>query len=112
MRLDVERRVNNIPESTRGWLNRIMSPATKQVRDLYSYASKNLSIRSFDNDTLEILFSGKSITLPSYAENSVRFCLDNEGYSLSDIPGNIDLDGKVTLLNRFLKEGLIKKTSG
>lgn len=49
----------------------------------------------------------RKITFPAHATDAVRYALSHSEYAVRDLPGNLDDAGKLTLLRRLIREGLV-----
>ena len=54
-----------------------------------------------------VLFGATEITLPTFARDAVRFALEGPPFVVRDLPGQLDDAGKVVLVRRLLREGLL-----
>ncbi len=59
------------------------------------------------NGQFVISISGKEIAFPSFAGSAVRYALSTKRYRIGDLPGDLDDEGKVTLITRLVREGLV-----
>ncbi len=50
---------------------------------------------------------GKEISLPAHAAAAVRFALETDRFQVRDLPGGLDADGKLVLIRRLVREGLV-----
>lgn len=50
---------------------------------------------------------GRKVTLPLHAAEPVRFALQQRKFAIRDLPGNLDEPGKLTLIRRLIREGLV-----
>ncbi len=50
---------------------------------------------------------GTIITLPDFTKEPLSFALSNSGYKLSNLPGDLDEGGKIVLIRRLVREGLV-----
>ncbi len=50
---------------------------------------------------------GRTISFPPQTREAVRFALSHTRFVLSDLPGNLDDAGKLTLVRRLIREGLV-----
>lgn len=50
---------------------------------------------------------GRTITYPFYAAEAVRFALEHPKFAIRDLPGALDEAGKLTLIRRLIREGLV-----
>jgi hypothetical protein len=57
-------------------------------------------------ETIEIY--GRRISFPSRAGQAVRFALNHARFLVRDLPGNLDDAGKITLVRRLIREGLVR----
>ena len=50
---------------------------------------------------------GRRISFPSHVSAAVRFALTGTEFIVKDLPGNLDDPGKLTLVRRLIREGLL-----
>jgi ribosomal protein L16 Arg81 hydroxylase len=50
---------------------------------------------------------GRTITFPSHTAKAVRFALDRPQFIVSELPCDLDDEGKLTLVRRLIREGLV-----
>jgi len=50
---------------------------------------------------------GRTIRFPSHAREAVRFALSHSEFVVRELPGHLDDDGKLTLVQRLIQEGLV-----
>ena len=62
-----------------------------------------------EGEQLSIFFGSTQITLPSFTAESVRRALHGSPISVRDLPGQLDEAGKVVLVKRLIKEGLLTR---
>jgi len=55
-----------------------------------------------------MLFMGETIRVPARAEPALRFIAANREFQASDLPGKFSDDSRVTLVRRFVREGLLQ----
>ena len=60
-----------------------------------------------DGESIRVGCYGKEISLPIHASEAVRFALRNLRFAVRDLPGGLDDAGKLVLLRRLLREGLV-----
>jgi hypothetical protein len=60
-----------------------------------------------DNDRLVVLFGSTEISLPLFARDAVSFALAGSRFVVGDLPGQLDDAGKVVLVKRLIREGLL-----
>jgi ribosomal protein L16 Arg81 hydroxylase len=54
---------------------------------------------------------GRSIIFPSHAHDAVQFALNHASFTARDLPGNLDEAGKLAVVRRLVREGLIASLS-
>lgn len=52
---------------------------------------------------------GNDITFPASILEPLRFALDSDEYAIGDLPGPLDGDGRVVLIRRLVREGLVMR---
>lgn len=50
---------------------------------------------------------GRRISFPSRVAEALRFALTNSRFAIKSLPGNLDDSGKLTLIRRLIREGLV-----
>jgi ribosomal protein L16 Arg81 hydroxylase len=61
------------------------------------------------NGSLVLAFDGKEVVFPAHAAEAVRGVLDvDEPFTASDLPGALDMDGRLVLIRRLVREGLLR----
>ncbi len=61
-----------------------------------------------ENEALVLSFGSSEITLPVFTRDAVQFALDGP-FVVSSLPGQLDDAGKVVLVRRLLREGLLMR---
>ena len=63
------------------------------------------------DDGVALLFEGKEIRFPTHAEPELVACYESEGpFRVSDLPGDLDVAGKLVLARRLVREGFLRIT--
>jgi len=60
-----------------------------------------------DCSSLSIYAFGRKISFPAQGTEAVRFALSQSRFSVRDLPGNLDDKGKLVLVRRLIREGLM-----
>lgn len=60
-----------------------------------------------DDETIRIDCYGKQISLPLHAGATVRFALATPRFAVADLPDDLDEPGKLVLIRRLVREGLV-----
>ena len=58
-------------------------------------------------DGIRLSCLGREIDLPIHAEEPLRFALDTDRFRVADLTGDLDDDGKLVLVRRLVREGLV-----
>ncbi|MCA9608198.1 MAG: hypothetical protein KC619_21460 [Myxococcales bacterium] len=61
-----------------------------------------------DDARVKVLAHGGSITLPIHAAESLEHALTAEEYRIGDLPGDLDDAGKLVLIKKLVREGLVE----
>jgi len=61
-----------------------------------------------DDATITVICQGAEVTLPAFTETALRHCLITRDFVLSDMPGDLDTPGKMVLVRRLVREGLMQ----
>jgi hypothetical protein len=63
------------------------------------------------DDGVALVFEGKSIFFPAHAAPEVEACFESESsIRLADLPGGLDLEGRLVLARRLVREGFLRLT--
>ena len=60
-----------------------------------------------DGNSTSLDCFGRKITFPYYAAEAVRFALNRASFIIRDLPGDLDDAGRLTLVRRLIREGLV-----
>ncbi len=60
-----------------------------------------------NEDAIRLRFHRHEISFPLHASAALRHALDSERFRVRDLPGNLDDDGKLVLVRRLVREGLL-----
>jgi len=82
-------------------LDRLNITALAGARPGVSYRLK------MDGDTASLRCYGREIGFPASTLDAVQFALNSEKFLVRDLPGNLDDAGKLTLVRRLIREGLV-----
>ena len=82
-----------------------VAPATRVRR------RRDLLVECGQNDDMCVLrFADQELRLPMATLPAVEFALTTDEYAAQDLPDCLDPDGKVTLVTRLLREGVLYRT--
>jgi hypothetical protein len=57
-----------------------------------------------------VLFGSTRIALPSFTRETIAFALSGEAFRVSELPGPLDDAGKIVLVQRLIREGMLVRT--
>lgn len=61
-----------------------------------------------EDDQVRLVCQGAEIVLPAFAKEAMAFCLSTPDFRLGDMGGDLDDDGKLVLVRRMVREGLMQ----
>jgi len=59
-------------------------------------------------ESVVVYSAGGEITFPAHAGTALRHALEHEHYAIGSLPGELDDAGKLTLVRRLVREGLVR----
>jgi hypothetical protein len=64
---------------------------------------------SADEDGLKLSFEGRELSLPTFLRDELEFVLaTDEPFRASELPGRLDDEGRLVLVRRLVREGLVR----
>lgn len=63
-------------------------------------------------ESISISCFGRKIKFPAHAAAAVQFALKHDRFAVRDLPGELDAPGKLTLVRRLIREGLLAASAG
>jgi ribosomal protein L16 Arg81 hydroxylase len=61
-----------------------------------------------DEEHVTVSCYGGNLTLPIFAAEPLEFALQTDSYTVADLPGDLDDGGKLVLIRRLVREGLVQ----
>ena len=61
-----------------------------------------------EGETCRVRFCGRELRLPAAAWPALRFALAADEFAVQDLPDCLDADGKLTLVTRLVREGILQ----
>jgi hypothetical protein len=62
-----------------------------------------------DDDGVALVFEGKEVRFPAHAEPELVACFEREEpFRVSDLPGELDVAGRLVLVRRLVREGFLR----
>jgi hypothetical protein len=63
-----------------------------------------------EGEKVVVLFGSSQIALPSFTRDAVAFALAGAAFCVRDLPGPLDEAGKIVLVQRLIREGMLVRT--
>ena len=60
-----------------------------------------------EGDEVVVLYNRAQIAFPAYAEQALRYAVTAPSYKVREIRGNLDDEGRLVLIRRLIREGLL-----
>ncbi|HEV2206676.1 MAG TPA: cupin domain-containing protein [Candidatus Acidoferrales bacterium] len=60
-----------------------------------------------DAGSVSVRCFGRNVRFPAHAAAAVQFALSHDRFAVRDLPGELDESGKLTLVRRMIREGLL-----
>jgi ribosomal protein L16 Arg81 hydroxylase len=60
-----------------------------------------------DLETVQLICYNNNVTIPGFAKEAIHFILAHPKFTPAEIPGNLDGPGKITLVSRLIREGIL-----
>ncbi|MEI8258703.1 MAG: cupin, partial [Deltaproteobacteria bacterium] len=57
---------------------------------------------------ISLVCYGSSVNFPGQAAEAVRFAVSREDFRVADLPGGLDDAGKLVLVRRLVREGVLQ----
>jgi ribosomal protein L16 Arg81 hydroxylase len=58
-------------------------------------------------DTLQVVLADRTLTMPASVEPALAYVLDHEQFTVGELSEHLDAEGRVTLVRRLVREGLL-----
>lgn len=65
-----------------------------------------------DSETVQLICYNNNVTIPGIAKEVIHFILAHPKFTPAEIPGNLDGPGKITLVSRLIREGILHVVEG
>jgi hypothetical protein len=80
--------------------------------DLYTPVERRRTViadLSAEEDGLKLSFEGRELSLPTFLRDELEFVLaTDEPFRASELPGRLDDEGRLVLVRRLVREGLVR----
>jgi ribosomal protein L16 Arg81 hydroxylase len=99
--------ISQCPPLLRGQLGQIANLDRVVLDTVVGTRTSVLSHVRTDGEATTVDCYGRKITFPAHAAQAVHFALSNTKFTCRDLPGDLDEAGKLTLVRRLIREGLL-----
>jgi hypothetical protein len=65
-----------------------------------------------EGEKVVVLFGSTQLALPSFTHGAIAFALKGAAFRVSDLPGPLDDAGKIVLVQRLIREGMLARAEG
>lgn len=95
------------PTPLRGQMAQMAALGRLNLESLVGARPGVISRMTREGDSVGIECSGRTIRFPLHAGDAVRFALGHARFKVAELPGELDDAGKLTLIRRLIREGLV-----
>jgi ribosomal protein L16 Arg81 hydroxylase len=95
------------PPPLRGQMGQMASLARLNLQSPVGARPGAISRVTTEGESTVIDCHGRTIKFPLHAGEAVRFALGRGNFTVGDLPGDLDDAGKLTLIRRLIREGLV-----
>ncbi len=88
-------------------LDGLNESSTLGARPDLIYRLNDIPGKDGEDDTVGLSCQGTVLTLPAYAREPLEYAISTDSFTLADLPGDLDTDGRAVLIRRLVREGLV-----
>ena len=99
--------ISACPPVLRGQIDQIVLIDQIKIDSVVGARPSVVSRIRTDGSSVSIYAFGRKISFPAHGGEAVRFALSQSRFSVRDLPGNLDDNGKLVLVRRLVREGLM-----
>ena len=96
------------PPLLRGQMAQLASLPRLTIDSVVGARAGSACYLRMDGAAVSVDCFGRKITFPLHAAEAVRFALETRRFVVRDLPGGLDGEGKLTLVRRLIREGLVE----
>jgi cupin superfamily protein len=96
--------------SLEGCLEELDSPAPITLDSRVVARPHLVHLLREEGENVVVLFGSTQITLPSFTREALAFALSGAAFPVSGLPGPLDDAGKIVLVQRLIREGMLART--
>lgn len=99
--------ISQCPPLLRGQLGQIANLDRVALDTVVGARTSVFSHVRTDGEATTVDCYGRKITFPAHVTEAVHFALSNSKFACRELPGDLDETGKLTLIRRLIREGLL-----
>ena len=99
--------ISGCPPLLRGQMDQIALIDKVKIDSVVGARPSVVSRIRTDCSSASVYAFGRKISFPAHGTEAVRFALSQSRFSVRDLPGNLDDKGKLVLVRRLIREGLM-----
>lgn len=103
----VDRFVAACPPLLDGQMAQLLALEQLNIDSLVGARQSVISLLRASGDSVSLDCYDRTIQFPPQAREAVRFALKHDHFVVRDLPGNLDDAGKLTIIRRLIREGLV-----
>lgn len=103
----VDEFISTCPPILRGQMEQIASLDSVTLNSVAGTRAGTVSPIRTNGHLISVSCYGREVSFPAYASEAVRFALSNPKFIVRDLPGDLEDAGKLTLVRRLIREGLV-----
>ncbi|MGI3185106.1 cupin domain-containing protein [Nioella aestuarii] len=89
-------------------LDRLGPDSVMGARPTLIYSLTDVPAKDDQPESIALSCQGTVITLPAHAREPLEFAISTPRFKMDDMPGDLDDAGKLVLLRRLVREGLVQ----
>jgi ribosomal protein L16 Arg81 hydroxylase len=103
----VDEFISTCPPLLRGQMAQMATLDRLTIDSVVGARTNAVSHLRTDGESTSVDCYGRKLTFPVHASEAVRFALSNSQFVVWKLPGDLDDKGKLTLVRRLIREGLL-----
>ena len=103
----VDEFISASPPLLRGQMAQMAALPRLTTASLVGARAGSVCHQQTDGESTSIDCYGRKITFPSYADAAIRFALSHSRFVVRELPGELDDQGRLALVRRLIREGLV-----
>jgi ribosomal protein L16 Arg81 hydroxylase len=100
------------PPALRGQLAQMAALKALTLDSIAGARMGSVSRVSMEGEFCSVDCYGRKIRFPGHASEALRFALSNPRFAVRELSGNLDGEGKLALVRRLVREGLVEVVKG